>query len=109
MYVLLIAVYVFRKNRLLNDEQKKREIQATCEERREHARQAHTLSIESSRDMLRETFHQAKDVWIAQIVGNDGLTMQFLRAYEEAYLSGFPLSTIFLANTVISQMISYIV
>lgn len=46
----------------LSDNQRKRTIQATCMERREKARQAHSAAIESSRDILRETLTQVKEV-----------------------------------------------
>ncbi|KAK8801203.1 hypothetical protein WA171_004350 [Blastocystis sp. BT1] len=74
--------------------EKKRTTQSTCNERREKARLAHSTAIESSRDILRETLSQAKDL---------------LRAFEEAYVDSFPLSGVYLAANVMNQMITTII
>ena len=72
----------------LNDRQKKRTTQSTCNERREKARLAHSTAIESSRDILRETLSQAKDV-----IGYETNNEQLLRAFEEAYVDSFPITS----------------
>lgn len=87
-----------------NHQQKKRTTQNTCNERREKARLAHSTAIESSRDMLRETLNQAKDV-----IGSETNDEQLLRAFEEAYVDSFPLSGVYLAANVMNQTITTIV
>lgn len=74
--------------------ERKRTIQATCMERREKARQAHSAAIESSRDILRETLTQVKEL---------------LRSYEEAYVDTFPISSVYFGSGAMTQTISFII